>query len=167
MLCKRDKPYSAAVAHPGPVFMRVSHEAVPEDLGRNGHLFSIGRGYKLREGRDLTLVATGTMVEAAQDAAHQLQTEGIDAAVIDMPTIKPLDEQMLIESAAPPVPLLRLRNTASLVVLVLPFAKYCVECIRCPLFVAVFSTASVNRGHIPRFCCVPASTCLPSATRPL
>jgi transketolase len=89
----------AAVAYPGPVFLRISREAVPEDLGRNGQPFSIGKGVRLRNGCDLTFVATGTMVAAALEAAARLQTEGIAAAVIDMPTIKPLDEQLVVEAA--------------------------------------------------------------------
>ena len=61
--------------------------------------FEIGKGIRLREGKDLTIVAVGLLVFEALQAAEKLQAEGIDASVVDMHTIKPLDEDLLVEEA--------------------------------------------------------------------
>jgi transketolase len=89
----------AAVAHPGPVFLRISRDVVPESLVPDGEPFRIGKGIRLRDGRDLALIATGTMLGAALDAAARLESEGISAAVLDLPTLKPLDEPLVVETA--------------------------------------------------------------------
>lgn len=88
----------AAADFDGPVFLRLSREEVSEDYGP-GHPFEIGRGIVLREGSDLTIVATGTMVKLAAAAAEELSKEGVSARVIDMHTIKPLDEELIIQAA--------------------------------------------------------------------
>ncbi|MCI1423410.1 MAG: transketolase family protein [Lachnospiraceae bacterium] len=89
----------AAAAHEGPVYMRFGRYAVPvvfdEDLK-----FEIGKGRILRPGNDVTIVATGICVAGALDAAAALAGEGIDAEVIDICTIKPIDEDLLVASAA-------------------------------------------------------------------
>ena len=89
----------AAAAHEGPVYMRFGRYAVPvvfdEDLK-----FEIGKGRILRTGHDVTIVATGICVAGALDAAAALAGEGIDAEVIDICTIKPIDEDLLVASAA-------------------------------------------------------------------
>ena len=89
----------AAAAHEGPVYMRFGRYAVPvvfdEDLK-----FEIGKGRILRPGHDVTIVATGICVAGALDAAAALAGEGIDAEVIDICTIKPIDEDLLVASAA-------------------------------------------------------------------
>ncbi|HAU37585.1 MAG TPA: transketolase [Phycisphaerales bacterium] len=89
----------AAVAHDGPVFLRVSREAVGEDYDPATHPFRLGRGIVLREGADVTFVATGTMVRLAREAAEALQREGVSAGVIDLHTVKPLDEDLLVRAA--------------------------------------------------------------------
>jgi len=82
----------------GPVFFRLSRAEVPV-IFYESHRFEIGKGNLLREGSDVTLVATGIMVARALEASHQLKREGISVRVIEIHTIKPLDEKMLIKAA--------------------------------------------------------------------
>ena len=89
----------AAYEMDGPVYMRFGRLAVPVINDREGYEFEIGRGIKLREGADVTIVACGLMVQAALEAAETLAAEGIDAEVINIHTIKPLDADIVIESA--------------------------------------------------------------------
>lgn len=88
----------AAADLDGPVFLRLSREAVTADHG-DDHPFEIGRGVVLREGSDVTIVATGTVVRLATAAAAVLADEGVSARVIDMHTVKPLDEEILFRAA--------------------------------------------------------------------
>lgn len=88
----------ASMRHDGPVFLRLSREAVSK-LYTDEHPFEIGKGIVLEDGDDITLVATGPMVATALAAHHELQEQGVNARVIDMHTIKPLDTE-LIEQAA-------------------------------------------------------------------
>ncbi|ACV64660.1 Transketolase central region [Desulfofarcimen acetoxidans DSM 771] len=87
-----------AAAIDGPVYIRLGRLGVPVIHG-DAFEFKPGRAVSLREGRDLTLVATGIMVAAALEAAEQLAAEGIEAAVLDVHTIKPLDEEAVIRAA--------------------------------------------------------------------
>lgn len=88
----------AAAAHEGPVYMRFGRLAVPRVFDEN-YEFEIGKGAVLREGTDVTIVATGLMVNEALMAAEMLQNEGISARVVNMATIKPIDRDILIDSA--------------------------------------------------------------------
>lgn len=88
----------AAADRPGPVFLRVSREAVADDYPPD-HPFQIGRGVVVRDGRDVTLVATGTVVRLARQSADRLAANGVSARVIDLHTIKPLDEELLLAAA--------------------------------------------------------------------
>ena len=88
----------AAAQYPGPVYIRLSRAAMP-DVYAPGAPFAIGRGTVLREGADVTLVAYGLMVSHCLQAAEQLVREGISAEVVDMVTIKPLDGELLLQSA--------------------------------------------------------------------
>jgi transketolase len=87
-----------AAGHDGPVFVRVSRMGVP-DVNPEGYTFVPGRATTLREGGDVTLIATGTVVTRALEAAELLQTEGVSARVLAMPTIKPLDEEAVVAAA--------------------------------------------------------------------
>jgi len=78
----------------GPVYMRTGRSASTRLFGP-GHRFEIGKGQMLRDGNDVTLVACGVEVARALDAAELLSREGIAARVINMPTIKPIDTQLL------------------------------------------------------------------------
>jgi transketolase len=81
-----------------PVFIRVSRMGVP-DVMPDGHQFQPGRAVQLRPGSDVTVVATGTAVHRALDAATLLADQGVDARVLAMPTIKPLDGPALLAAA--------------------------------------------------------------------
>lgn len=94
----------AAYEHVGPVYMRFGRLAVPVINDREDYKFELGKGVVLREGKDLTIVATGLPVsnclEAAEKlAAEKLAADGIDAKVINIHTIKPLDEELIVEAA--------------------------------------------------------------------
>ena len=88
----------AAAEMDGPVYMRFGRLAVPRIFDEN-YKFEIGKGVYLKEGKDVTIIATGLMVERALQAAEQLKSEGIDAAVINMATIKPIDRDIIIDAA--------------------------------------------------------------------
>ena len=86
------------IAMEGPCYVRLGRAAVPvlyDDAG----MIKLGKGSWLRIGKDMTIVATGIMVSAALEAAERLAATGIDAGVIDMHTIKPMDEDILMEAA--------------------------------------------------------------------
>ena len=86
------------IAMEGPCYVRLGRAAVPvlyDDAG----MIKLGKGSWLRRGKDMTIVATGIMVSAALEAAERLAATGIDAGVIDMHTIKPMDEDILMEAA--------------------------------------------------------------------
>lgn len=87
-----------AAQHDGPVFVRVSRMGVP-DVNPEGYQFAPGKAVTLREGHDVTIVATGTVVVRALDAADLLAGEGVSARVLSMPSIKPLDEAALLAAA--------------------------------------------------------------------
>ena len=90
----------AAINFYGPVYMRFGRFPVPNLTPEiKDYKFEIGKGVTYREGRDVTIVATGYMVHLALEAADALATEGISAEVINIHTIKPLDEELLISSA--------------------------------------------------------------------
>ncbi|WP_027133909.1 transketolase family protein [Geminicoccus roseus] len=82
----------------GPVFLRIGRFGVPAVTPEDAS-FEAGRIYELRPGRDVTLIATGTMVSRALEAAGQLAAEGIDARVLNASTIKPLDTAMVLKAA--------------------------------------------------------------------
>jgi len=86
----------AIAAHQGPVYMRLLRGNVPVVLEEYGYQFELGRAKLLRDGRDALIVSTGLMTMRALAAAAQLQRDGVDAAVLHVPTIKPLDEETLI-----------------------------------------------------------------------
>ena len=88
----------AAAETDGPVYMRFGRLAVPRIFDEN-YKFEIGKGVYLKEGKDVTIIATGLMVERALQAAEQLKAEGIDAAVINMATIKPIDRDIIVDAA--------------------------------------------------------------------
>ncbi len=87
-----------AAGHDGPVFVRVSRMGVP-DVNPAGYEFAPGRAVTLRDGGDVTIIATGTVVTRALDAAEVLAGLGIDARVLSMPTIKPLDTAAVLAAA--------------------------------------------------------------------
>lgn len=90
----------AAVEYVGPVYIRFGRSAVPVINDNPDYKFEIGKGTVLREGTDVTIVATGICVDSALGAAEKLAQEGVSAEVINICTIKPLDEELIIKSAA-------------------------------------------------------------------
>lgn len=89
----------AALEYDGPVYIRFGRAAVPVINDRPNYHFEIGKGSIVRPGKDVTIVATGICVDSALGAAEKLAAEGVDAEVISICTIKPLDEDIIIESA--------------------------------------------------------------------
>ena len=89
----------AAYEYNGPVYLRLGRLAVPVINDRPDYKFEMGKGIVLREGTDLTIAATGLCVAGALDAAEKLAAEGVSAEVINIHTIKPLDEELIVKSA--------------------------------------------------------------------
>lgn len=89
----------AAYEADGPVYLRLGRLAAPVIHG-DGYRFEVGRGVVERAGSDVTVVATGLMVSSALEAAEALAAEGIDCEVVNMHTVKPLDAELVAESAA-------------------------------------------------------------------
>lgn len=88
----------AAYEMEGPVYLRFGRLAAPV-IHKEDYQFEIGKGELMREGNDVTIVATGLMVSFALEAAEKLALDGIDAEVINIHTIKPLDEDIIVHSA--------------------------------------------------------------------
>ena len=90
---------AAAYEHEGPVYMRFGRLAVPVFNDEENYKFELGKGITLREGKDMTIIATGLCVYESLEAAKMLAADGIDARVINIHTIKPLDEELVIKAA--------------------------------------------------------------------
>ena len=82
----------------GPAYVRLGRAAVPVCYGEDDEIV-LGKGNQVRAGKDITVIATGIMVNEALIAAEELAAEGIDVRVIDMHTIKPLDEEIIVKAA--------------------------------------------------------------------
>ena len=89
----------AAYAHQGPVYLRFGRLAIPVFHDEETFKFEIGKGEQLTEGNDIAIIATGLMVDEARKAAEALKAEGIAARVINICTIKPLDEEIVLKAA--------------------------------------------------------------------
>lgn len=87
-----------AVEMNGPCYVRLGRAAVPVYYKEEDEII-MGKGNQLRDGKDITIIASGIMVSDAADAAEQLAAEGIDARLIDIHTIKPIDEEIIIKAA--------------------------------------------------------------------
>ena len=88
------KIVKAAVEHEGPVYIRINRNEVP-DVTDNSMKFEIGRPNVIREGKDVTVFATGYMVFKALKAAEQLEAEGISLRIVNFSTLKPIDEELV------------------------------------------------------------------------
>lgn len=88
----------AAAAHQGPVYLRLTRDPVPV-LYDDSLQFEIGRAITLRDGEDATIIAIGDMVALALEAADMLEAEGLQVGVVDMHTLKPLDEAAVVRAA--------------------------------------------------------------------
>lgn len=89
----------AAYEHQGPVYMRFGRLAVPVINDNEDYKFELGKGVVFREGKDVAIIATGLPVANCLEAAEKLAAEGIDAKVINIHTIKPLDEELIVAAA--------------------------------------------------------------------
>ena len=89
----------AAYEHQGPVYLRFGRLAVPVINDREDYKFEIGKGVVLREGKDVTIFATGLEVAETMEAAEKLAADGIEAKVVNIHTIKPLDEELVVAAA--------------------------------------------------------------------
>lgn len=99
------KAVFAIAEHKGPVYLRLSRAAAPVYYSQDME-FEIGKGITVREGGDVTIITTGTVLHKAIQAAGLLEQEGIQATVVDMHTIKPIDRELIIKCA---------RNTGAIV----------------------------------------------------
>jgi transketolase len=88
----------AAAEHYGPVYIRLGRMAVP-DIHDQNYKFELGKGEVIREGKDVAIIATGIMVAIAIEAADKLKEEGIEATVVNIHTIKPIDKDLIVEVA--------------------------------------------------------------------
>lgn len=93
-----EKILEAAAAYNGPVYVRLGRAGVPVVYDENTQI-EIGKGITVQEGKDVTIIATGIMLAEAMDAAKVLAEENINARIIDIHTIKPLDEALVIKAA--------------------------------------------------------------------
>lgn len=89
----------AAAEYVGPVYIRLGRLAVESVHNNDDYKFELGKGITLRDGRDITVIATGLMVQEAVKAGEALAAEGIDARIIDIHTIKPLDRELVVKAA--------------------------------------------------------------------
>lgn len=97
--CKEaEEAIKAVVQYEGPVYIRLGRAAVP-DIHDDSYTFTWGKGEVLRDGGDVAIIATGIMVAKALDAAEALAKEGIQATVVNIHTIKPIDEELIVDVA--------------------------------------------------------------------
>ena len=89
-----------AINYNGPVYLRFGRMAVPVLFDQNTYKFEFGKGVTMADGKDVTIVATGIMVDMAMSARELLAAEGINARVINIHTIKPIDREIIIAAAA-------------------------------------------------------------------
>lgn len=89
----------AACEYEGPVYLRFGRLAIPVINDENSYKFQIGKGVRLKEGTDVTIIATGLCVSESLEAAKMLEKDGISAEVINIHTIKPLDEELIVAAA--------------------------------------------------------------------
>ena len=89
----------AAINFQGPVYIRFGRYAVPVIFDKNSYKFELGKGVEVKDGTDVTIVATGMMVAMALEAAETLAAKGISARVVNIHTIKPIDKDIILKAA--------------------------------------------------------------------
>lgn len=104
VLCPGDAVEMAAAVrammlYSGPVYVRFGKQPQPIVFDEDTYEFRIGKGITMKTGKDVTLVVTGALLPAVIQAAEELKKEGIEAEVLHIPTVKPLDEKMIVKSA--------------------------------------------------------------------
>ena len=94
-----NRAIKAAIEYNGPVYIRLGRAAVEDVFDAETYNFELGKGIQVKDGKDVTLVATGVMVQESLKAAEMLKEEGIDARVINIHTIKPIDKDILVKAS--------------------------------------------------------------------
>lgn len=94
-----NRAIKAAIEYNGPVYIRLGRAAVEDVFDAETYNFELGKGIQVKDGKDVTLVATGIMVQESLKAAEMLKEEGIDARVINIHTIKPIDKDILVKAS--------------------------------------------------------------------
>jgi transketolase len=94
-----EQAVKAAAAHFGPFYIRLCRPKIPLVYGED-YRFNLGKAVTMRKGKDATIIAIGLMVKAALEAAQNLEAEGIGCRVLNMPTLKPIDEAAITQAAA-------------------------------------------------------------------
>ena len=89
----------AAIEHNGPVYIRLGRLAVESFNNSDDYHFELGKGITLRDGKDITVIATGLMVSRALEAVKALEKDGIDARLINIHTLKPIDREIIVKAA--------------------------------------------------------------------
>ncbi len=89
----------AAAEYKGPVYIRLGRLAVESFNNSDDYKFEIGKGVTLRGGKDITVIATGLMVSRALEAVRQLEKEGVDARLVNLHTLKPIDREIIVKAA--------------------------------------------------------------------
>lgn len=98
--CEIEQATPIIAAHNGPVYMRLLRGQVPLVLDEYGYQFELGKAKMIRDGRDVLFISTGIMTMRALEAAQALQRDQVDAAVLHVPTLKPLDAETIAREAA-------------------------------------------------------------------
>ncbi|NLL49158.1 MAG: transketolase family protein [Firmicutes bacterium] len=104
ILCPADSvetyhAFKAAIEHEGPVYLRLGRLPVDTVNDNDDYHFELGKGILMKPGSDLTIVTTGLMLQEALAAREELLAEGIEARIVHIPTIKPLDEEIIVKAA--------------------------------------------------------------------
>lgn len=99
MILRQKAAVKAAIDFEGPCYLRFGRLAVPVINDNDDYKFEIGKGIVLREGKDVTLIASGLEVAETLEAAKMLEADGIEAKVINIHTIKPLDDELILAAA--------------------------------------------------------------------
>ncbi len=122
----------ASVDHPGAMYIRLGRGRDPDVYDRVPEDFTFGRSITLREGRDLTIIATGAEVHPAREAAGILALDGIDARIVDMHTVKPIDREAVSRAAAETAAVLTVEEHNVIGGLGSAVAEVLVDCERVP-----------------------------------
>lgn len=155
----------AAYAMEGPVYLRFGRLAVPVFHDADNYHFEIGKGEQITEGNDIAIIATGLMVNEARIAAEQLAAEGIHARVINIHTIKPLDEEIVLKAAKECGKVITPRSTTSSAVWAKPCAPSCPR--SCPPPCAAWACRMCSAAPAPHGTCWQSTAwMLPPSARP-
>lgn len=155
----------AAYEHEGPVYLRFGRLALPVFHDEATFKFEIGKGEQLTEGSDVAIIATGLEVNEALIAAEQLKNEGIQARVINLCTIKPLDEELVVKAPKSAVPSSPARSTASWAVWARPWPPCWANSAPSPC--AAWASGTCSATPAPHGNCWSSSACVPTPSSPL